>query len=315
MKLLQLLKKSEGHFVSGARLAEALGVTRAGVHKNVQRLRALGHAVQAVPRKGYRLQDSPQALDPSELKDPWGKLLVHKPVMASTQEEAKRRAVAGAPEGTLIVADRQTAGRGRWGRAWESPVGGLWFSLLLKPRLSPAQAPALTLVAALEMARTLQRRTGLTPALKWPNDIWWDGRKLAGFLTEMSAEADRVHWLVLGVGVNVNNPAPKGLGLPAVSLRAALGRTVSRQLILSDWLGSFHEALRKYERDGFSPFKEAFEKLMLFRWNTVELETAAGPLVGEIRGVDDLGRLSFLKAGQTAPDHLLEGEIRLKLTR
>jgi BirA family transcriptional regulator, biotin operon repressor / biotin---[acetyl-CoA-carboxylase] ligase len=258
MKILDALRGAEGDFVSGARLAEGLQLSRAAVHKQIQRLRAQGYEITGTPRAGYRLSDSPQVLNPAEFSGPLGRPFFLFPEISSTQEETKRRAVQGEKEGLLVVGDKQTAGRGRLGRSWESPVGGLWFSLLLRPAVMPAQIPSLPLVAALSLVRVLREETGLPAMVKWPNDVWIGRRKAAGILTEMSSEMDRVHWVVLGVGLNVNNAVPRGTLVPAISLKAALGRPVSRHIILKKWLKEFDKSYRIFLRRGFSPLRPSY---------------------------------------------------------
>ncbi|MGQ0645187.1 MAG: biotin--[acetyl-CoA-carboxylase] ligase, partial [Elusimicrobiota bacterium] len=244
--VLRCLRQAGEKRVSGAALAARLGLTRAAVHKRVEKLRAAGYGISGVPRLGYRLSAAPDTLN---LKSPAGSLgrpFFRHDVLPSTQDEAKRLALSGAAEGTLVAAERQTRGRGRLGRPWVSPPGGLWYSLVLRPSLSPGRVPALTLVAALDWARVIRRRTGLPAEVKWPNDVWIGGRKAAGVLAEMSSEADRVHWVVLGVGVNVNNPAPRGVRAPAASLSDESGSVFSRGDLLAAWLRAGQKSRRRY---------------------------------------------------------------------
>ncbi|HRY30658.1 MAG TPA: biotin--[acetyl-CoA-carboxylase] ligase [Elusimicrobiota bacterium] len=308
---MTVLRNARGRYVSGSRLAAGLCLTRAAIHKQVVRLREWGYDITGTNRKGYRLENSPQALDTDRFRAAsLGRPICHFPSLGSTQDELKERALAGAPQGTLVLADEQTSGRGRMGRRWLSPRGGLWFSLLLRPAIPPAQVPALALVAALDWAMVLRRATGLPACVKWPNDVWIDNRKVAGILTEMSSEMDRVHWVVLGVGVNINNPSPRGMTPPAASLREMTGKPFYRQALLEDWLKRFAGSLRRYQRDGFSAFRRDCEECLSMKGRTVVCETAQGTVAGRVEGIDGEGRLLLRTAAGLR--RFGEGAIRLK---
>jgi BirA family biotin operon repressor/biotin-[acetyl-CoA-carboxylase] ligase len=199
--------------VSGEALARDLGVSRVAIGKHVAALRELGYGIVAAPGAGYRLETAPDACIPEEvawrLADPFWVACEGGPETGSTNDDAKRRARAGAPEGTLIVAARQSAGRGRFGRTWVSPGGGAYLSAVLRPSLAPASLGPLGLAVALGVARALEG-LGVPTALKWPNDVLADGRKVAGILVEMTAEADRTEWVVVGCGVNVRRAPEDG---------------------------------------------------------------------------------------------------------
>jgi BirA family transcriptional regulator, biotin operon repressor / biotin---[acetyl-CoA-carboxylase] ligase len=308
MGLLNILARAQGRYVSGARLARDMGLSRAAIHKRIVKLRAAGHRIAGTNRLGYCLAPSPDLLDPEQFPRGLGRPFVHVPVLPTTQDEAKTRAAAGAPEGTLVCADRQIHGRGRRGRFWQSPRGGLWFSLVLRPALRPSQVPALTLVAALDWARAIRRVTGLKAGVKWPNDVWIGGRKAGGLLADMSSDMDTVHWMVLGVGLNVNNAAPRGTRFPAVSLRSALGRPVSRHELLCTWLALFQASYARYKTDGFPPFQKLCNQNLLFRNRNRLWDTVHGPVRGHVRGVDAEGRLLLKKAAGPVLA-LQEGEI------
>jgi BirA family transcriptional regulator, biotin operon repressor / biotin---[acetyl-CoA-carboxylase] ligase len=243
--LLEALKKAGGKAVSGAALAKAAGVSRAAVHKRVERLRARGHVITGVNREGYRLSSAADVLDGGGFAEGWGKPFFHFEETGSTQEEAKARAAAGAPEGALFAAERQTAGRGRWSRRWESPAGGLWYSLVLRPAIGPAGVQALVLAAAGDWVEVLKAR-GVDAFVKEPNDVWVGKRKLAGVLAEMSSEPDRVQWVVLGVGMNVNNDPPKEVIAPSTSLKALTGGPTPRQDLLSAWMSRFQTTYARF---------------------------------------------------------------------
>lgn len=289
--LIDLLSRRPGALVSGTELANALGLTRAAVHKRVAKLRSQGFRIDGASRRGYSWVGAADRLDPAGLRRGFVRDVRLFDALPSTQDEAKTRALSGAPEGTLIVADRQTAGRGRLGKPWVSPPGGLWYSIVMRPPVGPAAVPALILVAALEWARALESR-GVPARLKWPNDLWVDGRKVAGLLTEMSAEMDRVHWAVLGVGLNVANEPPAGVDVPAAALKEWLGNRVTRQELLSSWIDRFSASYRRYCAAGFAPFRRAYDERSWLRGRAVRYQTPTGTATGRAGGVDAVGRLS-----------------------
>lgn len=272
-------------------MARDLGVSRAAVHKRIEKLRASGERIVGTQRVGYRWRGSADRWNPPGLRQGWVTDVVAFSTVGSTQDEAKTRAAGGAQEGTLVVADRQTAGRGRWDRVWVSPQGGLWYSLILRPAIAPDRCPALTLVAALEWVRVLRRR-GLDARVKWPNDVWVGEKKVAGILTEMSAETDRIHWVVMGVGVNVNNRPPAAV--EAASVSQWIG-PVSRQDLLSDWLARFARSYRRFVRSGFGPFQGDYNRWSLLRGRRIRLEGTVA-MEGQVLGVDGFGRLRLKTA-------------------
>ena len=293
--------------VSGTELAEALGVTRAAVHKRIKKLRAEGHRIAGTNRVGYRWSGEDARTSLSAGTGGMVTDVVRLPVLGSTQEEAKERAVRGAPAGTLVIAGRQTAGRGRLGRSWVSPVGGLWYSLLLRPALRPDRVPALTLVAALDWVEVLRAR-GVPAGVKWPNDVWADGKKLAGLLTEMSAETDRVHWVVLGVGLNVNNRPPAGSAVPAGSVSGWTG-PADLETLLSEWASRFSQSYARFVRSGFAPFRSAYARRAVLKGKSVSFEGPDGRDEGRVLGVDAEGRLRL--ATSKGPRVCTGGEVSL----
>lgn len=210
-RILQALRRTEG-FISGQQLCEQLGVSRTAVWKAINQLRDMGYEIDSVPNKGYCIRSAPDILDKNELlslkKTAWiGERLECFDVVGSTNTMAMQLGEEGAPHGTLVVADRQDSGKGRHGRGWVMPAGvAIAMSILLKPKeLNPGNAPMLTLVSAMAVVRAIEQQTAIRPAIKWPNDIVINGKKVCGILTEMSTQMDYINHIVVGIGINVHN--------------------------------------------------------------------------------------------------------------
>jgi BirA family biotin operon repressor/biotin-[acetyl-CoA-carboxylase] ligase len=236
-KILSALRANAGG-VSGADLAEKLGVSRAAVWSRIEELRKFGYEIEAGPHAGYRIVGEPDALLADDLLARLGKTkVIGRDIRVfeqttSTNDVIEKLARDGVKEGVVVFAESQTKGRGRLGRKWLSPAHkGLWFSVLLRPNLRPQETTQLTVAAAAALCRAIQAETGLKPEIKWPNDILIGGKKVAGLLTELSAELDRVRHVILGIGVDVNigaNELPAELKKTATSLKLESGGTISR---------------------------------------------------------------------------------------
>ena len=238
-KLIQLLVQNATVVVPGPKIAAEIGVTRATVWDWVEKLRALGVDIKGHPATGYQLARLPDLLVPSLIRPKLsdgeiGRRIVHHFRIDSTNSVALRMATDGAAHGTVVVAEEQTAGRGRLGRSWYSErSSGIYASVILRPELTPAVAPILTLMAGVAGQAAIARSTGLSTDIRWPNDLLLNGKKVCGILTEMSAEADRIHAVVVGIGINVNHgEIPRELRPIATSLRLEGGRIYSRLQIL-----------------------------------------------------------------------------------
>ncbi len=249
-EILKLLREADG-YVSGQQISERFGVSRTAVWKAVRQLQEEGYQVEAVRNRGYHIVDSPDIMTKEELDSlmttEWaGRTILYYDVTDSTNLRIRQAGDEGAPHGTLAVADRQTAGRGRRGREWESPAGSsIYMSVLLRPDISPAKASMLTLVMACSVAEGIRRSMEEQKAvgdgreipqiqIKWPNDIVVNGKKLVGILTEMSAQVDYINHVTVGVGINVNTTEfPEEISRTATSLRLECGGTVRRAPIIA----------------------------------------------------------------------------------
>lgn len=267
MKRAILTRLKEGCTVSGEVLAAELGVSRTSIWKYVKKLRLEGYRISSSPRRGYALTAVPDRLLADEIASGLetrtvGRNIVLFEMLSSTQNHAKKLAYQGSADGTLVVAERQTDGRGRLGRFWASPPGGLYFSLILRPPVDIVDACRIPLVAGVALLRAIGRHTTLRPRLKWPNDVLVNDRKTAGILAEMSAEVDRLDWIVLGVGINVNTPPsefPEDIREKAGSLAGNNGAAVSGVKLLQDSLRELEQALDTFGSDGFEPFRRQWK--------------------------------------------------------
>lgn len=249
-KILDMLLK-EQDFVSGQKLCEAFGVSRTAVWKVVHQLTEEGYQIEAVRNKGYRLLQMPDRLNQkdilSQLHTDWaGRNIYILDEVDSTNDEAKRCAESGAEHGTVIAAEKQTAGKGRRGRSFESPMGcGLFMSMIIRDDILPARASMLTLVMGIAVAKGLESLTNLKVQIKWPNDVLVSGKKICGILTEMSMQIECVNYLVIGCGVNVRNESfPEEIKDRATSVFLEGGKSVRRSVLLSAILEQFEKYYR-----------------------------------------------------------------------
>jgi BirA family biotin operon repressor/biotin-[acetyl-CoA-carboxylase] ligase len=315
--VLAFLAEAGDDVVSGEAISDKLGLSRAAVWKHVRSLRGQGYRIQAVAARGYRLLGIPDRLGVLEVKpllnthDMGQALHCHEEV-TSTRDLAKELAEEGAAHGEVVIADRQTAGRGRRGRTWASPPGkNLYLSAVLRPDLPPQRAPELTLVASLAVCDAC-RQAGVDAGIKWPNDVLAGDRKLAGILTELAAEPEQVHWAVVGIGVNLNagpEDLPPDLRAVATSLAIERGQPVPRALFAAALLTLLEQWLDRHAEEGFEPIREAWRErsATLGREVRVEADGAEGDGVAE--DLDETGALLVRAAGRRI--RVAAGDVRL----
>lgn len=319
--ILGFLADGGDEFTSGEALSGKLGLSRTAVWKHVQALRTKGYRIDAVPARGYRLVEVPDRLSPLELSPlvnthDLGQVVHHFESIASTNELAFRLAHEGAAHGEVVIAEQQTRGKGRRGRAWVSPPGlNLYCSVILRPELPPQRAPELTLVAAVALAETL-REAGARAFIKWPNDVQVEGRKIAGILTELSAEPERVHFVVLGIGVNLNarpgDFSPELAG-SATSLREARGSQVPRALFTAALFTRLEEWLDVHSDEGFEPIRAAWKELSSTLGHPVLVRTDRTEFRGHAEDIDESGAL-LVRTAEGRLERVLAGDVeRLRL--
>ena len=247
-KILEYLKKKHDYF-SGDEIGQHLGISRQGLWKHIQDLKDSGYDIVAVPHLGYRLESCPDRLFIFEVTRGLNTKFIGKKIhyfdyLASTMDIAMQLGMQAAPSGTLVLAESQTKGRGRLGRSWFSPkYKGIYLSLILRPGILPAASPILTLLSAVSICEAIKKVVDLDAQIKWPNDVFIHNKKVAGILTEMNAEVDKVNFVVTGIGLNVNNDK-KSLIAQATSLKEQAGASVNRILLLQ-------ELLRRIENNYF----------------------------------------------------------------
>ena len=264
--LLTLLAENATIVISGARIAREIGVSRSTVWRWVERLRELGVKVKGQPATGYFLEKVPDILTPNMLKQRlrgsiFGKRIYHFFKTDSTNRVAMELGHAGEPEGAVVLAEEQTAGRGRAGHTWLSErATGIYVTLLLRPKLAPVQAPLLTMMAGLSAHAAVEAVTGLVVDLKWPNDLMARGRKVGGILTEMHAEPAQVRFVIMGIGLNVNQEKFAGeLAETATSLRMETGKPQSRMELLVRLLREFESDYNRFSSEGVPSVVKRFE--------------------------------------------------------
>jgi BirA family transcriptional regulator, biotin operon repressor / biotin---[acetyl-CoA-carboxylase] ligase len=238
----QILKalRERSDYLSGETLSAQLGISRVSIWKHIRSLKKDGYVIGTSPR-GYRLVSSPDLLLPYEFPD-LEQRIHYFPEIGSTMDAARELAKKGAEEGTIVIAEAQTQGRGRLSREWLSPEGGIYLTLILRPRISPAYAPRINLMASVAVAATIRKLFGLKAELKWPNDVLIAGKKMCGILAEMDAEMDVVNFVNVGIGINANTSVPQ-FKKTATSLKDALGREISRRAFLSALLVEIEQLL------------------------------------------------------------------------
>ena len=285
--VLGLLLECQDDFVSGSVLCDKLDVPRAELLKRIDSLRSRGYQIQASGGRGYRLIEVPDTLGEREIAPllatgELGRKIHSFAELPSTNDEAHRLAEEGALHGEVVIADLQTAGRGRRGRSWVSPKGmSVTLSVVLRPSLPPARAPELTLVAAVAIAEAARELGAAAARIKWPNDIECKGRKLAGLLTELRAEPDRIRHAVLGLGFNVSlemHDFPEELRPLATSLLVESGERSPRPLVCARLLEHLEEWLSLHETEGFGPVRERWRELSSTLGRRVRVEGEGAPL-------------------------------------
>lgn len=305
-ELLKILRESDG-YVSGQQLCERFHVSRTAVWKVIQQLKEEGYEVEAVKNRGYRIMTTPDVITAEEISSRlhtnWmAENCIYLESVDSTNNYAKRIAEDGTPSGTLVVADEQTGGKGRRGRAWCTPKGSaIAMTIVLRPDIRPELASMVTLVMGLSVAKAIESLYPVSVGIKWPNDVVVNGKKICGILTEMSAEMTGIHYLVIGTGINTNvEEFPEEIQSVATSLIKELGEKVNRAELIAACLKYFEEYYEKYIAAGnLAPLKEDYEALLLNRNNKVRVLEPNHEYTGLSLGINEDGELLVEKEDGT----------------
>lgn len=299
-QLLKLFLENSGQFLSGEELARRLHCSRTAVWKHIQTLRQQGYQFEAVSRRGYRLTGKPAALEKSAILSMmktrgFGKTIHLLDQTPSTQIIAQELIAEGAPEGTLIIAEQQTAGRGRHGRTWHSPAGkGIYMSLITYPQIPPQYCSQLTLLAAVAVTRAIRRRYPLDVGIKWPNDLLINGKKICGILLESSVEGESVRYVIVGIGISANLDSgdfPAELIDKATSLQIEAGQEVDRQQLICDVMEQFEQLYEIYTDQGFAPIKLLWESLSVSLDRPARVQINNEMIQGIAKEVNEYGAL------------------------
>jgi BirA family transcriptional regulator, biotin operon repressor / biotin---[acetyl-CoA-carboxylase] ligase len=260
-EIIELLRKHE--WISGEYIADTLTISRPAVWKQIQQLKKKGYHIIAKQNKGYHLEKTPDFLTAEEIKhnlhtDLIGKKLYHYPSISSTNEKAKTLADHGMKEGTVVISDIQTQGRGRKQRSWSSSNGGLWFSIILRPKISLSNAMQVTMCAACAVTEGIQRQLTIQPSIKWPNDVLIEKKKICGILTEIAAEIDEINYLIVGIGLNVNNTLPVHLQKYSTTLKEEIKKEVKLTPLLINIFESFDRFYQSLKQGDLASIKKTW---------------------------------------------------------
>jgi BirA family transcriptional regulator, biotin operon repressor / biotin---[acetyl-CoA-carboxylase] ligase len=316
--ILFSLRKARTNGISGAALSQQLGISRAAIWARIEELRRLGYEIDASPHAGYHLIKVPDVLHGDDLMARLAPAcLVGRDIRVfkettSTNDVVEKLAHDRVPEGVVVFAEGQSRGRGRLSRRWESSAGqGLWFSILLRPAISPQAATQITIAAAVALARAIRLLTDLKPQIKWPNDVQIEGRKIAGILTEMSAEVDRVRFLILGIGINVNQDKshfPSELRSVATSLKIETGTSWERAALAARVLEEFDADYARVRRGKFEAVADEWAAICSTLGKVVKVQMGDRVYQGTAEALDSDGAL-MLRSAHGSLERILGGDV------
>jgi len=317
-KILEKLKQSED-FISGQEISKEFHITRAAIWKYINILREDGYNIESVPSKGYRLVSLPDILSYEEIKeylktDFMGRSIYYFNSIDSTNKKAKEVA-QDEQEGTVIIAEEQTAGKGRMGRSWVSPKGkGIWMSLILKPTMEPMKVPKLTLIGAAAVYKALENM-GIKAQIKWPNDVLIDGKKICGILTEMSGELNMVNYVIMGIGINVNldeGDFPEELKDKATSLKISTGKEINRKELTANILNEFEKLYISFkEKDQMNEVLKICRENSILLGEEVKIIRGNDVRIGKAIDINENGELLIKFEGDKV-ESIIAGEVSLR---
>lgn len=316
-KLLDAFTEHSGEFLSGQYLADLIGCSRTAVWKHIEDLRHEGFELEGIRRKGYRIIKTPDHVTANEIRlglrtSIIGSQIHYKETVDSTQFIAQRLGLEDVPEGTVVIAEEQIGGRGRLNRVWHSPKGtGIWMSIILRPNIPIPKTPQLTLMTAVAIVQAIHDCTSIEADIKWPNDILVNGKKLTGILTELQAEADRVHSVIIGIGINVNQREfPEELQSIATSLFIEKGEEINRSDLIRAVFTRMEKLYTLYLEKGFEPIKLLWESYAISVGKKVTARTFSGSITGIALGITEDGVLK-IEDDEGVVHHIYSADIEI----
>ncbi|MDK2800770.1 MAG: BirA family transcriptional regulator [Clostridiales bacterium] len=320
-QILKALKEGSEQYISGEELSNRMGVSRTAIWKYIAALREEGYDIESSPRKGYRLISSPEILSAEEIQAElstkfFGKEIIYFDTVTSTNTIAKEIAGKDCQDGTVVIADQQTGGKGRLGRNWSSPPHtGIWMSIVLRPDILPFQAPFITILAALAVARSIKQVAQIAPKIKWPNDIILNRKKVCGILTEMSAEIERINYIVVGIGINVNMDAEDfspEIREMATSIKMVTGQAVQRKVLVRKILENFEEIYVNANNSNLkNELMDEYRKYSLTLGSRVKVVYKNQEIKGTAVEVTDEGEL-IIETDDGVKQKIMSGEVSVR---
>lgn len=318
-KILSMLKEKENEFVSGQKISEVFGVSRAAIWKYINKLKEDGYVIESLSRNGYKLVSSPDLLITQEIEKYLdtkyiGRNIVHFPSLNSTNTKAKELASTDIANGTVVISEEQTSGRGRFGRQWISPkFKGIWMSIILKPDMDPTNASNITLIGAAAVTEALAE-LGVEAKIKWPNDIILNNKKLGGILTEMSSELNLINYIIIGIGINVNISSEdfsKELEEIATSLKIQTGEELSRKELLANILGHFERLYEEYiNENNLNSTLEVCKKSSILLGKEIQLYCKGVLVTAKAVDIDEEGLL-IIEHKDGRIEKIISGEVSM----
>lgn len=318
-EILTILKNNENSYVSGQTISEHLGVSRAAIWKYINKLKEEGYVIESVSKLGYKLVSAPDLLTSQEIDEYLntkyiGRNIIHFDTIDSTNTKAKELAAQGEIDGTLIISEEQTLGRGRLGRQWCSPkYKGVWMSIILKPNIDPLNASNITLIAAAAVHEAL-KTFNITTQIKWPNDIILNNKKLCGILTEMNSELNQINYIILGIGVNVNiskEEFPEELKNIATSIFAETKEMFSRKELVASILNHFEAFYEEFiENKNLSFIIDICRKNSILLGKEIQLYNRGKLITGKAIDIDESGLL-VIEHKDGSIEKIISGEVSM----
>jgi len=323
-KIITLLKSHQSDFLSGEKLSKSLNLSRAAVWKNIKRLQSLGYTIESKPRTGYKLHLDTTLLLPWEISDGLqtdiiGRKIYYFDIIDSTQNFALKLSQKPHENGSVVIAERQTKGRGRLNRKWISPKGGIWLSILLKPNFELSQTSLFPMITSLALSIAIEKTLKIKPELKWPNDLTLKGKKVAGILIDVAVESNKIDYIIIGVGINfrirpneisrlVKDPQ-KRHGISTLVKENQKGNPVE---LVQQFLYELEQMYNKVISNSIGEIRKEWIKRSSTIGKNVTADTPTGLLKGKAIGIDETGALLLSNKGKI--QRLLAGDITYKIT-